>query len=243
MEVIDGSWTLFGLDSDDPNCIHTVEEAEVFIDKVGFLPLFRNEIDGFSLEEHTNPSDWWSGNPEKDPWMWRAIIASKHNILYGKYFNKKAGFISKKFIPDFVNYRRDGYDFDALFDDGKAPFKHKKIMMNFMDDYADQRIMSYDLKEKAGFGKNGEKGFDGVITKLMMQTYLCNSDFRKKMNKKHEEFGWDVAEYATPESIFGYKYVTSHYKDAPNESYDRLVARIKKLYPQASEKAINKVLK
>jgi len=31
-----------------------------------------------------------------DPWMWRAVIARRHDIVYGKFFDKKAGFISKK---------------------------------------------------------------------------------------------------------------------------------------------------
>ena len=30
-------------------------------------------------------------------------------------FGKKAGFIRLKLWPDFCNYRRDGYDFDARF--------------------------------------------------------------------------------------------------------------------------------
>ena len=67
-------------------------------------------------------------DPEKDSWRWRAIIARKHDIVYGKFFAKKAGFISRKQFPVFANYRRDGYDFDALFEDEKAPYKHKKIM-------------------------------------------------------------------------------------------------------------------
>ena len=35
----------------------------------------------------------------------------------------------------------------------------------------DAEIYSNELKRLAGFG-NGEKGFDGAITSLMMQTYL-----------------------------------------------------------------------
>lgn len=243
MEVIDGNWTLFGLDSKNPECFIEVEQAEKYIDEIGFLPLFKNEIEGFSLEEHTDPAFWWSGDKEKDPWEWRAIIARKHNVIYGKYFNKKAGFVSKEFIPDFVNYRRDGYDFDALYDDGKAPLKHKKIMLNFMDEKEDSRIMSNVLKEQSGFGKDGEKGYDGAITNLMMQGYLCNSDFRKRVGKNGEPFGWDVAEYSTPECLFGYNYVTSKYKDAPKESFERLADRIRKFYPDATDKAIRKVIK
>ena len=41
--------------------------------------------------------------------------------------------------------------------------------------------------------RDGEKGFDGAITNLMMQTYLCNCDFKKRVNKQGIEYGWDVA--------------------------------------------------
>ena len=119
---------LLNVETDDPECIHTVDEAIAYINKVGFLPLFKNDIPGFSLEKRTVPEFWWSDDPEKGPWMWRAIIARKHDIIYGKFFAKKAGFIFRKWFPVFANYCRDGYDFDALFEDEKAPYKHKKIM-------------------------------------------------------------------------------------------------------------------
>ena len=44
-----GKWIVCGVDWDDPECIHTVDEALEYINKVGFLPLFKNEIPGFSL--------------------------------------------------------------------------------------------------------------------------------------------------------------------------------------------------
>lgn len=84
----------------------------------------------------------------------------------------------------FANYRRDGYDFDALYEDGKAPLKHKRIMENFMEGNEDTEIFSSELKKLAGFGKDGYKGFEGAVTGLMMQTYLCNCDFKKRVNKK-----------------------------------------------------------
>ena len=90
-----GEWIMHGMKWDNPDCIHSVDEAIKYINEFGFLPLFKNEIDGFSLEERTVPEYWWSDNPEIDPWMWRAIIARRHDIVYGKFFDKKAGFISK----------------------------------------------------------------------------------------------------------------------------------------------------
>ena len=75
-------------------------------------------------------------------------------MAYGKFFDKKAGFISVEWVPVFANYRRDGYDFDALYEDGKAPLKHKKIMSNFIDDRVDSEILSNQLKVMAGMLQN-----------------------------------------------------------------------------------------
>lgn len=38
---------MYGVSREDPECIHTVDEAVEYINKVGFLPLFKNEIPGF----------------------------------------------------------------------------------------------------------------------------------------------------------------------------------------------------
>ena len=123
-----GTWIMYGVSREDPECIHTVDEAVEYINKEGFLPLFKNEIPGFSLEERTAPEYWWSGDPKSDPWEWREIIARSGKVAYGKFFDKKAGFISKQWFPYFANFRRDGYDFDALWDDEKASIRQKKIM-------------------------------------------------------------------------------------------------------------------
>ena len=75
-----GTWVMHGGSWDDPECIHTVDEAIAYINKVGFLPLFKNDIPGFSLEERTVPEFWWSEDPERDPWEWREIIATPKQI-------------------------------------------------------------------------------------------------------------------------------------------------------------------
>jgi hypothetical protein len=243
MAVENGEWIMYGVAPDDPDCIHTADEAIAYINEVGFLPLFKNGIEGFSLEEHTVPDYWWCEDPEVDPWIWRETIARSGEVAYGKFFDKKAGFISPKWLPVFANYRRDGYDFDALYEDGKAPHKHKKIMDNFMDENEDAQILSSELKKLAGFEKNGEKGFEGAITALMMQTYLCNCDFKKRRNKKGVEYGWNVAEYTTPERLWGYPLVTADYQEDPKTSWQKIVEHMHALYPDAPDRQIWKLLK
>lgn len=243
MESIDNNWIIYGVELDDPECLHSVEDAVKYINEVGFLPFFKNDIPGFSLEERTYAGHWWCDDPEIDPWIWRAVIARNKDIVYGKFFDKKAGFISRQWFPVFANYRRDGYDFDSLYEDGKASLRQKKIMEHFIDMQIDNEIFSNELKKKSGFGKGGEKGFDGTITSLMMQMYLCNCDFRKRRNKNGDEYGWDVAVYSSPEHIYGYDYVTSEYSRNPKESWQQIVNHMHDIYPIATDKQLKKVLK
>ena len=113
MAIEDGAWIMRGLDWDDPSRIQTWEELIEWINEVGFLPLFKNEVDGFSAEENTSDLYWWSGDEEQDPWEWRQLIARSGKVAYGKFFGGKAGFISRTWFPHFANWRRDGYDFAA----------------------------------------------------------------------------------------------------------------------------------
>lgn len=248
MAVVDGQWIMHGLARDDPWRIRTWRELVSWIDEVGFLPLFANEIEGFSAEEHVSPDFWWTGDREEDPWEWREIIAASHEVAYGKFFDKKAGFISLDWLPYFVNSRRDGYDFGALWEDGKAGRREKKIMDFFITDdegeasFRDVYILSTDLKKQAGFGKDGEKNYPGIVTELQMKTYLVISDFRRRINKRREEYGMPVSVMLPPEKLWGYERVTSAYSEKPSKSWERLIKRIQKLYPQAEENSIVRLM-
>jgi len=235
-------WVMQGLDPEDPACIKSAAELEKYIDEVGFLPLFRGDIPGFSVEEHTAADGWWSEDPERDPWAWRQILAEIGHVAYGKFFDRKAGFISLEWLPVFANWRRDGYDFDALWDDEKASMKSKKIMDLFAEEYADRELFSFEVKKLAGYGKNGEKNFEGEITNLQMQTYLCVRNFKRKTSKKGEEYGWGIAVYCTPEHIWGRDLVTSCYREDPGTSAKRIFQRVKELYPEAEDRQIRRAL-
>ena len=47
----ENTWIMNGLDWDDPDRIRSWRELTVYVDQMGFLPLFKNEIRGFSAEE------------------------------------------------------------------------------------------------------------------------------------------------------------------------------------------------
>ena len=83
------------------------------IKKIGFLPLLDSGIEGFSAEDIvaddcryvTFPEGGWAW----PLWKWKGEIVQEMTCMYGKFFNKKAGFISQEWWPDFCNYRRSKY--------------------------------------------------------------------------------------------------------------------------------------
>ena len=53
----------------------------------------------------------------------------------------------------------------------------------------------------------------------------------------------DVAVYSSIEHIYGYDYVTSCYKDSPQDSWKQIVDYMHEMYPEATDKQIRKLLK
>ena len=220
--------------------IHNCDELIEYVNRVGFLPLFSNDIEGFSAEEHADARYWWTGNTERDPWEWREQAAQSGKVAYGKFFNNKTGFISREWFPYFANARREGYDFDAAWDDELVQRRYKAIM-----DICEDGGMhpGFELKPAAGFGKEGYKNFDGCITQLQMQTYLIIRKFERRRNKRGMSYGMAVSYYQKPEELWGYEHVTSAYKEEPLASAERIFIRAKELFPDGSDTALRKVLK
>ena len=63
---------------------------------------------------------------------------------------KKAAFISAQWFSDFANFRRDGYDFDALYDDGLANYRDKELY-ELLE--RESPILSGELKRKGNYRK------------------------------------------------------------------------------------------
>ena len=64
---------------------------------MGFLPLLKKEVDGFSMDENASDSHLWTESWEQEPCEWLPITHSR-KALYGKIFGEKA---------DVVDWSRD----------------------------------------------------------------------------------------------------------------------------------------
>ncbi len=214
------------------------QDVITMVEETGFLPFFRGDIQGFSVEENCAQELWFS--PDADgPWEWKGPVARSGRCAYGKFFGGKAGFVSIDWFADFANARRDGYDFDARFDDGLASIKDRDVFETLT---AHGTLLSKELKRLAGYHRGGLKGFDTVITRLQMQTYVVIADFEYMRRPDGEPYGWGVSRYSTPERLFGEAAVTCAYDRPPEESRRRMTEHIKHLLPEADDARIGHII-
>ena len=100
---------------------------------------------------------------------------------------------------------------------------------------------SFALRQAAGFGKGGEKNFEGTVTQLQMQAYLLTRDFRRRINKKGFEYGWAISVYSTPEALWGYDHIASAYTTSPEVSREKIFAHIRSCFPDVTDEELTRV--
>ena len=226
--------------------VRTKQDLIAAVREYGILPYFATSIPGFSLEEHCSP--WVLFNDtEENTWEWKGPVIRETGCAYGKFFEKKAAYVRRDLFLDLANYRRDGYDFDARYDDGLAKFQDKQLY-DLIDENAP--VLSKVLRRSGGYAYSGrwqktegKKGFDTTVTRLQEQCYVIISDFVYTTDKKGNRRGWGVAEYTTPEKIMGAAFSEQVYQRSPQESYARLLEHLARLFPRAAEKDLKRFLK
>ena len=203
------------------------------VNEIGFLPLFDVGVGGFSVEEMTR-GQWWTGKKD-DPWYWREIAATEGEIIYAKIFAGRAGFVSKEWFKKFANYRRDGYDFDARWEEGLEPPRNQSIMECVQKN---PMIMTSDIKKQVG-----KTGFEGALTDLQMKTYLIIRGFERKKNRFQEPYGWSIGVMDTPENAFGSEWATSAYQEDPQKSYQDILLWIESKWPGIDRDALQRIMR
>ncbi|MBQ3756733.1 MAG: hypothetical protein II873_06440 [Oscillospiraceae bacterium] len=226
--------------------VRTKQDLIDAVREYGIVPYFSTSVPGFSLEEHCSPSVLFSDGDD-DTWAWKGSVIQETGCAYGKFFEKKAAYVSREVFLELANYRRDGYDFDSRYDDGLARFQDKQLY-DLID--ASAPVLSKALRETGGYAYSGrwqktegKKGFDTSVTRLQEQCYVLISDFVYTLDKKGNKRGWGVAEYSTPEKTMGEFFTENVYRRSPEESYERLLLHLRKLFPRAQEKDLRKFLK
>lgn len=232
--------------------VETQEQLESVIAEWGFLPFFKNAIEGFSVEEIVAPDLLFGEHGEEGAWQWKGPIISHWQSAYGKFFGGKAGFVSLEWLPDFVNWRR------ALYPRRKMGADARRILSVLVEQ---ESMLSKQLKVASGFtlsrkrrcfnpddpsepivNKRNGTAFDSLIAGLQMGTYVCIADFEYQVSRKGEPYGWGVARYCTPEAMYDIDWKGAVEGRTPRQSFGRMEAHISRLFPCADMKKIERMV-
>ncbi len=216
--------------------IRSPQDLAAMVQEYGFLPLLRNRIPGFSVEEHTPPELWFADGVD-GPWEWKGPVIRSTRCAYGKFFEGRAGFISAEWFLDFANYRRNGYDFDTRCDEGLVRRQDREVYDILA---AHTPLLSKEWRRLSGVKNRG--GFDAIVSRLQMLGYVITIDFEYAKDRSGKPYGWGLARYATPEQYWGGAFSNRVYKDMPEDSGARIADHLKRLWPEASGTALERII-
>lgn len=216
--------------------IYNATGLMALIREIGFLPLLDSGIKGFSGEEVVAEDcryvTFADGGWDWPLWKWKGPIVTDMPCWYGKFFDKKAGFISMEWWPDFCNYRRHKYPAP---EDGTI---EAMILSNLQKSGS---LITRELRTACGFdGKGMRSKFDGYITRLEMACRIVTEDFVYAQDRHGKEYGWGLSLLTTPERLHGKESCLCN--RSVEESFERLYAHFCRILPQASDKQIRKLI-
>ena len=219
------------------NKIHNCSELIEYINEIGFLPLLRMGLNGWSAEEAVDEECRYvplpDGGWEWPLWEWKGEIIQESGCAYGKFFNRKAAFISREWWPDFCNHRR------SVFPHPKEGSIEDMILQTLKENGS---MITRDLRKACGFTGTKMRGkFDSYISRLEMGGYIVTENFINPKDKHGQKYGWGWALLTTPESFLGKD--SCHPDRTPEESRQRMRNHFQKLFPHSDERLSDFLLK
>ena len=209
--------------------IRSAEEMEQAALELGFLPFFG--IPGFSIEERIAEEYWFSDEAE-GAWEWKGPVIREGHCAYGKFFAKKAGYVSLEWLPDLMNYRRaQQYAKDedtAALDDvvlqtiggaGHVTVKDLRRMLGFARGRS--RRTATDLVNE--IPEEERVSLEPILTRLMMEVRVVIADFEYNIDRHGNRYGWGVGR-------------------TPEESRQRIYEHLRGLFPEATEKQVGRLI-
>ncbi len=217
--------------------IHNATELMDYIQQVGFLPLLDSGIAGYSADEAVDPDCRYvlldDGGWDWPLWDWKGPIVTESDCVYGKFFNKKAGFVSRSWWPDLYNWRRHSHP-------APSPGSIEETILMTLREHGS--MITRDLRRVCGFTEPKMRSrFDGYVTRLQMACRVVTEDFVYPQDKHGKRYGWGWALLSTPEQLLGKE--ACHCDRTPEESLARMLDHLRRLLPRASEQQITRLIK
>lgn len=206
------------------------------VNEIGFLPLLGMGIGGWSAEEQVDEECGYvklpDGGWEWPLWDWKGSVIQESGCAYGKFFQGKAGFVSKTWWPDFCNWRRSRSP-------QMAGDSIEAMILATLREHGS--LVTRELRAACGFtGARMRSKFDGYLTRLEMNCHIVTEDFVYPHDRHGRQYGWGWSLLTTPEALFGRE--ACQPACTPEESYRRLAEHFRKMLPDVPDTTVSRLL-
>ena len=214
--------------------------------ELGFLPFFRCGIPGFSIEEMIAREYWFTD--EEGAWEWKGPVIREGHCAYGKFFNRKAGFVSRAWLPDWINYRRsrplapnedaaalDDVVMQVILSEGSATIQELRRMLGFAKGRGRRATAVPGAEE---IPEEEKIALDPILTRLQMEARLVIADFEYAIDRHGNPYGLGIARYTAPETLYG----PLPADGSPAESFGRIRDHFRRLFPDVAESKLLKLI-
>lgn len=212
----------------------------------GMIPFFAGPVPGYSVEEKTSAEYWFGGDAGVlGPWDWKIGCIQSGDIFYGKYLcGGKAAFATLEWYRELRNYRQ------SLEKYALQPGPQTEIM-GYLNGNG-----TITIKEVRGILGIKKSAADALITRLQMQCRVVTGDITRVYRGEDLHYnGWQVSSFCAPEELFGsgtpfaafpgfpFREETGlEVNHSPEESLRLLKEKIRSLFPEATDKQMEKML-
>lgn len=218
--------------------VHTYQEAVHVIKEIGLLPL-APLIPEFPALNTITSKESWHTDTLYDPWLWRTKFSTEGVAAYGKFFKKKAVFISNELLPLVIAVRGNQEEINERYLKGKVS---KEAVNLYTLIRREEGIDTRELRTKAGMkDKEKKKEFDRALLELQETMDIVISGIKEKQNAMGEKNGWSSTAYETMDN-----WMNNHQIERLNlsreEVKEKLIQHFSRICSDEALKKIDKIL-
>ncbi len=220
-------------------------QYEDFVEKVcelGFLMPRDKAIKGFPvLEDFVCESQWWTNDPDLDPWLWKDRVAEEKKLAYGAFFNGKKGYIAPDFYSVFMDAFRPKSSIEERYEAGKLGLYEWKIWCLITNE--NRPIGTHEYRRMIDTGKKEKNALDAAVVRLQTTfdiTITGNMDMLdQEGNPYNKAVAFDKVDKWIPSQWLSINLPMSH-EEAVETIYGRLTDVSKDLDRAQVEKLFRK---
>jgi len=118
--------------------------------------------------------------------------------------------------------------------EGTATIKELRQMLGF----AQERGKRSTNTPTSKVAEDEKISLDPILTRLQMKMRLVIADFEYNVDRRGNRYGWGIARYTAPETL----YDPLRVERTPTESFERIYEHLRRLFPNTTESKLLKLI-